>query len=89
MRSSTNHECPPPSRADWICQIAGWLLYGGFNAAVFAVALPGNAAISAANILSNCALGAFYAHRYRRLIHQRGWLRLPLLSLLPRAARLN
>lgn len=75
---------PRPGRAYWICQVAGWSLYGGVNTAIFASALPGNVAVTTVNVLSNCALGAFYAHRYRRLIHRRGWSRLPLLALLPR-----
>jgi len=73
-----------PSRAYWICQLTGWSLYGAFNTVIFAAALRHHLALTAINVLSNCAFGAFYTHRYRRLVHARGWLRLSLLALLPR-----
>lgn len=77
-------KAPPPSRVYWICQVAGWLLYAAANCAIFAAALPDHRVLIAVNVLCNCAFGAFYTHQYRRLIHARGWLRVPLLPLLPR-----
>jgi LytS/YehU family sensor histidine kinase len=75
---------PRPGRTYWICQVAGWLLYAGINVAFFAATWAGNVVVTTVSVLSNCALGAFYTHGYRRLIHRRGWLRLPLLALVPR-----
>ena len=75
---------PRPRRAYWFCQVIGWLLYDGVNAAIFATAWPGHEFVATYNVLVSCAVGAFYSDRFRWVIHKRGWLRLSLLALLPR-----
>ncbi|MEM9258334.1 MAG: histidine kinase [Bacteroidota bacterium] len=66
----------------WLCQIVGWgavapywFYYearGGF--AIYWVVL---------SVLSQVSLQIFVTDQYRRLVHRRGWLALPLRQLLP------
>ncbi len=72
------------AQAYWLCQLSGWLLYGGFLAVVYL--LNDRTELGAREGLSIfflCLFGLLYTHSFRLLIHRYGWAQWPLPRLVP------
>jgi hypothetical protein len=68
----------------WLCQIAGWGLYGvleGFGAIQFLRLPPGRALLEISLL---AGLGLVLTHLMRGFLRRRGWARLRLRALVPR-----
>ncbi len=71
------------TRAYWLCQVGGWttyaatrfILYGLFHSIGWKHAV-GNAVLA--------AVGLFYTHLYRAVIHHRNWKQMSIAQLAPR-----
>jgi len=71
------------NRAYWLCQISGWLLYAAVGMA-FSFAFQSFSWLFVAAALVNTVIGLVFTHGWRWQMRERGWLRLPLRSLIPR-----
>jgi two-component system sensor histidine kinase AlgZ len=75
---------PPAQRAYWLCQFAGWGLYGAAHS--FSPLLIGEASwlrATAATVVT-IAVGIGFSHRLRLFMRQRGWRGMPLGRRVPR-----
>lgn len=76
---------PHPTRAYWICQIAGWGAYGVMGVAMSQAFGFGSPRMHLTT-LSGVLFGAVLTHVWRGVILSRGLLALPFARLLPRLA---
>ncbi|MGH9398177.1 MAG: sensor histidine kinase, partial [Terriglobia bacterium] len=70
----------------WLCQIAGWTVVFLFNTMWIAIYIP--AILRRVTFVYGCAsvIAILCTHAYRSFIRRRGWVKLPPLRALPRAA---
>jgi two-component system LytT family sensor kinase len=76
-------EAPRPSRAYWICQLAGWGAYGLLGVTMSRAFGYGTPRMMATTLLGGL-IGAVVTHLWRGAILRRGWLGLGFGRLLPR-----
>ncbi len=91
--SPTDTRVPPLSvgpaaishaQAYWLCQVAGWLLYGGFLAVMYLLNDRTKLGLhEGLSIFFLCLFGLLYTHGFRLLIHRYGWAQWPLPRLVP------
>ncbi len=72
-----------PSRAYWICQVAGWGAFGLVGVGMSHAFGYGSPRMDATTLLGS-AIGGMASHLWRGVLLRRGWLALGFAQLLPR-----